>query len=538
MIGVFASLKWRLFRNGMRRTTKTPFAAFGFAMSVLGSVVGAAGGFWLFSSLRNQEDPAQVHRVMVLGAALVVFGWWIGPLVSGGVDETVDPARLVLLPLTRTQIRRGQVVAGLIGMAPMAMIIWMIGIVVGMARSATSALVVVPAVLLILLGGLVGSRALATSLARLSRSRRGGDVAGILAAVGGAGVFAVLQLARFVKPAALDPLVSVLRWTPPGMVGDAIEASARGAVIEPLLRLLPLAGAIVAAGWWWTRQLDFLLTDTARRSSADRGHGADSSLAIFSGLRRRLPHTPAGAARAKEVVYLRRSPGRRTALFSGTALGVVYVVVFVGGLGDRAQQSFVLAAPVAMLFSLQYASNQFGVDPTSFWMEVVTGAPPFARIIGRQLLAVVTLSVPVVFAAVITAAWTGGWVEFAATLAATACSLPSIVGVGSMASPSWAVPIPDSGNPFSNRQTLGGNGCMAGLVGFIFMLLVAGMIVPIELALTWAIHNGHLLWCAAIIVVSVVLNGVVWHLSTRTAARWIVRRELEVLARLDARLSR
>ena len=87
---------------------------------------------------------------------------------------------------------------------------------------------------------------------------------------------------------------------------------------------------------------------------------------------------------ARQLVYLRRSPGRRAALLSGALLGIVYVIVFVEPLHlDPAQR--VLAAPVAMLFSLQYASNQLGVDPTSFWLEIVTGAPPIDRVVSRQL---------------------------------------------------------------------------------------------------------------------------------------------------------
>jgi hypothetical protein len=64
------------------------------------------------------------------------------------------------------------------------------------------------------------------------------------------------------------------------------------------------------------------------------------------------------------------------------------------------------------------------------------------------------------------------------------------------------------------------------------------VIVPIELGLSWAIHHGEPLWSGAIIVGAIAVNFVIWRFSTRAAARWIVRRELEVLARLDARLSR
>lgn len=538
MIRVFASLKWRLWRNGLRRTAKSGFAAFGFAMSALGALVAGVVGFVVFASLRSSDaaHAAGTHRIVVIGATLMVVGWWFAPLVSGGVDETVDPSRLMLLPLTRRQIRVGQVVAGLIGLAPVAMLAWSLGLIVGMAPSAPSAAVVVVGALLLPIGGLVGSRALATTLARMTRSRRGGDVAGLIAAAGGAAIFALLQFARFVSFEDLAPAVGVMRWTPPGMVGEAIVGARRGELLVPLLRLVPLLALIGAAGWWWARQLDLLLTSPQRSGGAEHRSG-DARLAIFSGARALLPHTPVGAGIAREVVYLRRSPGRRAALISGVLLGLVYVVVFVQGLRLTPAQR-VLTAPLAMLFSLQFASNQFGVDPTSFWLDVVTAAPVKARLAGRQLLAAVTLFVPVFVAAIAISFWSRVWIEGAATMAATLVSLPSIVGVGSLASPSWAVPIPDSGNPFSNRQTLTGNGCMAGLVGFVLMLFVAGLIIPIELGVNWAIHAHEPAWLLVILTVAVGINFVIWRAATHGAGRSLLRNELQILARLDARLSR
>ena len=95
-------LKLRLLRNGSRRTRNTPWAKVGFYLSLVNSAVAAVAGFVLAVMLRGEFDAVERHRILVLGIAMVVFGWWFGPLISGGVDETIDPARLVLLPLTRS----------------------------------------------------------------------------------------------------------------------------------------------------------------------------------------------------------------------------------------------------------------------------------------------------------------------------------------------------------------------------------------------------------------------------------------------------
>src|SRR5439155_16539793 len=95
-------------------------------------------GFALALGLRSFWDPAEQHRNLILITAGIVFGWWFGPVLSGGVDETIDPMRLSLLPLSRAQIRRGQIAAGFIGISPLMVTIWGLGIVIGMARTWTS----------------------------------------------------------------------------------------------------------------------------------------------------------------------------------------------------------------------------------------------------------------------------------------------------------------------------------------------------------------------------------------------------------------
>src|SRR5690606_37462863 len=111
---------------------------------------------------------------------------------------------------------------------------------------------------------------------------------------------------------------------------------------------------------------------------------------------------------AKELVYLVRSPARRASLLGGTLLGMVYVVFFAAAMEGP---SLVMAAPVAMLLALQYGSNQLGVDPGAFWLEVAIGPPDRARWVGRQFLAAIAVMLPVAVAAVLLAAWTGGWLE-------------------------------------------------------------------------------------------------------------------------------
>lgn len=536
MVGVFIRLKWRLLRNGVRRTRGNPVAVIGFIVAVIGSLVAAVVGSVVLVGLHGYWDEVARERILAVVCSGVVVGWWFGPFLTGGVDETVDPSRLVLLPLDRRQMRRGQIAAGLVGLAPLVVLTWSVAIAVGMGRSLVGLPVVVAACVLLPLAGLVGSRALATSLARLTRTRRGGDVAALVAAFGGALVFGALQLIRFVEPDDLDAVVRTLRWTPPGMAAAALELARDGAVLDAAWRLVPLAATVLVLGWLWARQLDRLLEDPAQLHGVAADATAADGMAIFAGARRFLPRSATGAAVAKELVYLRRSPGRRAALFAGTALGLVYVVIIVAQ-GDRSQRLAVLASPIAMLFSVQYASNQLGVDPSAFWLEVVTGPPARARWAGRQLLAAVNVVAPVVVAALAMGLLTGGWAEVVATLVATVAATPAIVGVGSLMSPVWVTPLPDSGNPFAANQSAGGNGCMAGVVAILFVGLIAVLVGPASLALRWALLESPA-WAPAVAAVVVAVDATIWWGASRAATALIGAKETDVLAQLDARLNR
>ena len=534
-VRVFARLKVRLVLNGVRRMTRSNWSKVGFAFSVLGALCAAALGFGMAVGLRGFWDPATQHRLLILATSGIVFGWWFGPVLSGGVDETIDPARLSLIPLTRTEIRRGQIVAGFIGLSPLMVTTWVVGIVVGMARSLTVLPLLIVCGVVVLLAALIGSRALSTTLARMSRSRRGGDLAALIAVIGGSIVFAGLQLARFLTAEQMAAAAGVLRWTPPGMAGEAFELASAGNAVAASWRIGVLAIVVVIAAWWWSRQLDRLLIEpsSTRGGTLDQ---SDDELAIFNGRRRRLPRTPAGAAVARELIYLVRSPGRRAAMLGGTVLGLVYVAFFVAqGGGDS--QWVVLASPVAMLFALQYASNQLGVDPGAFWIEVAVGPPASARWVARQMLGVIAVLLPVIVAATILAVWSGGWVEFAVVMISMSGAAFSLVGVGSWLSPLFVTPIPDSGNPFGSRQAMSGTGCSAAIVGMLYLVLVAVLIVPGEVAIRWSWRSQSPVLTAVIAVATVAANLLVWRVATSAAVRELSDKELDVLGRLDPRLN-
>lgn len=532
---VFVRLKFRLVINGVRRMTRSTWARIGFAVYLLAALLAAGLGVGVAYALRSDWDVAERHRNLILLTTAIVLGWWFAPILSGGVDETIDPARLSLVPLTRSQLRRGQIAAGFVGISPMVVIVWVAGLVVGSARTWASVPFAVAGGIVLLLAALVGSRSLSTSLARLSRTRRGGDMAAVIAVIGGSLVFAGSQLIRFLTTEQLDAAARVARWSPPGMVGEALELAGRGRYGAASWRIAVLAGVVLLAGWWWSRQLDRLLVEPAD-TRGNRLRDDDARLAIFGGRRTRLPHTPSGAAAARELIYLVRSPTRRAALLGGTVLGLVYVVLG-AAFSDEPHTWLVLAAPIAMVFALQYASNQLGVDPAAFWVEVAAGADPRARWVGRQMLSVMAVAFPVMVAGVLLALWTGGWIELGVVAVTMVGAAFAMTGVGSVVSPLLVSPIPDSGNPFINRQSMSGTGCQAAIVGMLFFVLVFVLVIPAEVAIRWAWRYQSPFLAVGFAAASVGINLVVWWVASAAAVRALPDKELEVLTQLDQRLN-
>ena len=108
MAGHLVGLKLALLRNGLTRTGWQ-----GWAGLVLGVVVGlplAAGGFLLLAVAPRAAPEVGPALVQVAFLALFV-GWLVFPLLTFAAESTLDPARLVLLPLAPRQLAVGLLAA-------------------------------------------------------------------------------------------------------------------------------------------------------------------------------------------------------------------------------------------------------------------------------------------------------------------------------------------------------------------------------------------------------------------------------------------
>ena len=319
----FARLKLRLVRNGLR----SPQYAVLFTIGATGSAVLAFVGFVFLAGLRTDR--------VLYDATIVVFGmitvvWTVVPLLGFGTDETLDPQRLALLPLRRSELLRGLLVAALVGVAPVATAFALSGSIVGLTHDPLSGFLVVVAIAATLLLCVTASRTLIAVLSPLLRSRRGRDV--IIMVI----TLAVLvpQSFRLFSATArfsdfrheLAKIAERVRFTPFGLGGLAATEAGKGHVVNSLVAsttILVTVGILLLI-WSWAIPRAMTATDTAvpaRAAERTRSH----ELPLFSRWLPFLPRTRTGAIAAKELRYYVRDPRRRTPLIAALIVPALFM---------------------------------------------------------------------------------------------------------------------------------------------------------------------------------------------------------------------
>ncbi|MFD0885388.1 hypothetical protein ACFQ08_12600, partial [Streptosporangium algeriense] len=214
---LFVRLKLRLIAGNLRGNG---VRLAGFVFTVLAALVVAGLGFAGVSALRFASAEIAADVGVVLFTVFVVC-WAVGPLLVFGLDDTLDPSRLALLPLRTGRLAAGMFAASITGVWPISALIVMSGAIVGIASGIGGVLLGIVAVLLQFALCIVTSRLVTTSLSGAMRTRRGRDVLAvsvILFVLAGQVPNLLLNGGFSADPGrTLHAVASVLRWTPPGL---------------------------------------------------------------------------------------------------------------------------------------------------------------------------------------------------------------------------------------------------------------------------------------------------------------------------------
>ncbi|CAM5632161.1 hypothetical protein SALBM135S_05378 [Streptomyces alboniger] len=162
-------------------------------------------------------DP-HAATVCVLLVGVLALGWAVMPLFFPSGDETLDPTRLVMLPLRPRPLVRALLVASLVGIGPLFTLCLAAGAAIALAHGPAAAVAGVLATALTLLLCVAVARSVAAANIRLLTSRRGRDLAvlsGLVIAVGAQVVNFGAQRLGTSGLSTLDPAADVVRWIPP-----------------------------------------------------------------------------------------------------------------------------------------------------------------------------------------------------------------------------------------------------------------------------------------------------------------------------------
>lgn len=172
MVGVFAGLKWRLVSSRIRSAgggAKAWMIVAACAVVLVLAVV--VLGFVLL-----RTDPSLAHTTIASLFTVQMVSWVLAPLVAFGIDETVDPAKFALLPLTTATLQRGLLVSSLIGYLPAANVVVLVGAAIALSSSWSLLPVAVLCCAAQLVLCVVVSRAASAAMSGLMSGRRGRDL--------------------------------------------------------------------------------------------------------------------------------------------------------------------------------------------------------------------------------------------------------------------------------------------------------------------------------------------------------------------------
>ncbi|MFE1556559.1 transporter [Streptomyces sp. NPDC058734] len=477
---LFVQLKLSLMRNGLKGSSKRK------AVWIVSLVISLLFSLLVTLGLAMLHGHVHAGTVVVLLAAILALGWTVMPLFFPTGDETLDPSRLVMLPLRPRPLVRALLASSLVGTGPLFTLCIAAGSVAAVAHGAAGITAAVIGAPLLLLGCVALARAVATANVRLLSSRKGRDLAvlsGLLIAIGAQFVnFASQSLFKQGGLTALEPVEAVVRWLPPATAVGMVDSASRGSYGVAAAQLALTLAALAALLWFWERSLTSLMvtpdgsTLAAAKPEKDRG-GAGGFWSL-------LPGGRTGAVMQRTLRYAVRDPKTKSAWVSSLAVGAI-VPVFNALQGTG---SVYLACFGAGMLGVQMY-NQFGQDTSAFWMVAQTISSPrdaFGELRARAgALALVTVPYTVLVT-VATAALVGNWSGFPAALGLGLGLLGSMLCTGALASAYFPYSIPTEG-AFKNVAPGQGGLAWLGIVGgmvssAVICSPVIGLTVYISLA--------------------------------------------------------
>ncbi|MFJ1607824.1 transporter [Streptomyces sp. NPDC088253] len=473
---VFVRLKLSLLRNGLRQSAGRRAA---YITSVVVVLLFAALQLLGLIALRGNAHAASVTVLLI---AVMALGWAVMPLFFPSGDETLDPTRLVMLPLRPHPLVRALLVASLVGIGPLFTLCLLVGSVISVAHGTAAYVTGVVAVPLALLVCVALARAVAAANIRLLSSRKGRDLAvlsGLVIAIGAQLVnFGAQRLGSAGGLSRLDPAADVLRWVPPGSAIGAVDSMSRGSYGAGAAQLVLSVAALAGLLALWSRHLTRLMT-SPDGSTLQAGETAARERVPTDGLRRLLPSGRTGTVMERSLRYVWRDPKTKAAWVTSLAIGLI-VPVFNALQGTG---SIYFACFAAGMLGIQMY-NQFGQDTSAFWMVAMTIASPhdaYIELRGRALALLVITLPYATLVTVLTTAMLGDWSKLPEVLGLSFALLGAMLATGAWSSARFPYSIPQEGY----KNVAPGQAGLAWIAIFGGMVSAALLTAPVIALTIW-----------------------------------------------------
>lgn len=513
-------LKLSLLRGGLRQSSGRRSAF------VASAVVALLVGLLQLLGLLALRGHANAETVAVPGTAVLALGWAVMPLFFPSGDETLDPTRLVMLPLRPRPLVRALLAASLVGIGPVFTLLVLAGCALSVAHGGAAVAVAAVAVALALLVCVALARAVAAANVRLLTSRRGRDLAvlsGLVIAVGAQLVNFGAQRIGSAGLGPLRPVADVLSWVPPAAAVGAVRAASEGSYGAAAARLLVTAAALALLVALWERSLTRLMTspDGSTLPAADTRTRDRSA----GGLARLLPGGRTGTVMERALRYVWRDPKTKAAWVTSLAIGLI-VPVFnaVQGTG-----SIYFACFAAGMLGIQMY-NQFGQDTSAFWMVALTISSPrdaYDELRGRAL-ALLTITLPyAALVTVVTTALLGDWPRLPEVLGLSLALLGAMLATGAWTSARFPYSIPQEGH----KNVAPGQAGLAWISIFGGMVAAALLCSPVIAAAIWLnVSAGGDAWTWLLLPAGAAYGAALTWAGLRLAAPRTAARLPEILA--------
>ncbi|MET4924823.1 transporter [Streptomyces sp. PSRA5] len=521
---VFVRLKLSLLRNGLRQSSGRTVA---YVVSVVLALLIAAGQLLGLILLRGNDGAG---TLVVVLTGLMALGWAMLPLFFPSGDETLDPSRLVMLPLRPQALIGALLAASVVGIGPLFTLCLVLGSAIAVAHGAAAVVVSVVVVPLALLVCVALSRAVAAANIRLLTSRKGRDLAvlsGLVIAVGIQFVnFGIQKLNEAGGLSALDPVADVVRWLPPASAIGAVDSVSDGAYGPAAGQLLLSLAALAALLYWWQRSLVKLMTaPDGSTIAASAGPAGPARKESASGLGRLLPEGRTGTVMRRSLRYVWRDPKTKAAWVTSLAIGLI--VPLVNAL--QGSGSIYLACFAAGMLGIQMY-NQFGQDTSAFWMVALTISSTRDAYLELRARAFALLVITLPYSAlvtILTAALLGDWRALPEALGLSFALLGAMMATGAVASARF---------PYSIPQDSAYKNVAPGQAGLAWISILGGMLggallcAPV-IGLTIALHvSGAVAWTWLLLPVGTAYGALIAWAGVRLAAPQTASRLPEILA--------